>query len=215
MIYLLCEGHGEPLALSNLVTRLWTDLQLPHIPIRTPAIRYPGISSERGLNKALSIIRNRSAISGLLVVADQEDICPKTSGPAMSMVLSDACLPFPASYHVMYREYETLFLPSLQTMAGKALIDDRGIKRKGIREGAIFVGNPEANRDAKGIISDFMQDGRRYKPTLDQLPLTRMIDFDKLRDSMLPCFGTLERCLRHLSENHHRQGVYPPPRPIS
>jgi hypothetical protein len=129
----------------------------------------------------------------------------------MSKVLLDSALPFPAAYHVMYREFETLFLPCLPVMAGRSLVDDRKVQRKGIRAGAVFQGDPESKRDAKGIVSDFMQDGRRYKPTLDQLPLTRMIDFQILRDSNLPCFGTLERCLKHLSNNQGSQQVYPPP----
>jgi hypothetical protein len=49
---------------------------------------------------------------------------------------------------------------------------------------------------------------RSYKPTLDQLPLTRLIDFTALRAADLPCFGTLERALVFLAQGS-AGAVYP------
>lgn len=69
--------------------------------------------------------------------------------------------------------------------------------------------SPKAKRDAKGEISRHMPEGRVYKPTVDQLALTRLLDFRLLRASALPCFGTLERALRFLS-GAHEGDVYPP-----
>jgi hypothetical protein len=69
---------------------------------------------------------------------------------------------------------------------------------------------PEGPRDAKGVMSSLMPAGRAYKPTTDQLALTQMVDFDKLRVSGLPCFGTLERGVRFLLEEKGRPGdVFP------
>ncbi len=51
----------------------------------------------------------------------------------------------------------------------------------------------------------------RYKPTLDQLALTRMIDSSDLRSVGLPAFGTLERALRFLASAPAPGAVYPPP----
>jgi hypothetical protein len=60
-----------------------------------------------------------------------------------------------------------------------------------------------------------MSPGRSYKPTLDQLPLTRFVDFGAIRahEPPLPCFGTLERALRFLDARRQarEQGVYPLP----
>jgi hypothetical protein len=50
---------------------------------------------------------------------------------------------------------------------------------------------------------------RSYKPTLDQLPLTRLLDFSTLRRADLACFGSLERALRFL-DSGEAGGVYPP-----
>lgn len=50
---------------------------------------------------------------------------------------------------------------------------------------------------------------RSYKPTVDQLPLTRLIDFPTLRAADVPCFGTLEPALRFLAGGQATRGVYP------
>ena len=52
---------------------------------------------------------------------------------------------------------------------------------------------------------------RRYKPTVDQLPMTRMIDLEVLRRANVPCFATLERSLAFLAASVERSefGVYP------
>ena len=52
--------------------------------------------------------------------------------------------------------------------------------------------------------------GRSYKPTLDQLVLTRLIDFDLVRRRGLPCFETLQRALQFLAKSIGKDGVYPP-----
>jgi len=50
---------------------------------------------------------------------------------------------------------------------------------------------------------------RRCKPTLDQLPLTQMIDFPTIHEADVPCFGTLERALAFLAEEKYAGKVYP------
>jgi hypothetical protein len=64
------------------------------------------------------------------------------------------------------------------------------------------------------VISEHYVSGR-YKPTLDQLALTRMVDFKDLRAARLPAFGTLERALRFLASARVAGAVYPPPEPPS
>ena len=55
--------------------------------------------------------------------------------------------------------------------------DDRGIERAGLRPETVFTGQYEGVRGVKEWLSRHFPPGRSYKPTLDQLPLTRMIDF--------------------------------------
>ena len=209
MIYILVEGHGDTGAVSNLVNRLWNDLQLPYIPIHTPGIRWKNLHQRKGLERGVEYIRTKHDASGLLIVRDDEDNCPVDVVPTVTGILREFNAPFPIAYHIMYREFETLFLPCLRIFAGREIKYDFGEGKIRIHPKANFEGDFERNRDAKGIMSQFFPPGKSYKPSLDQLPLTRLINFEILRQSELACFGTLERCLNHLANNQENPTVYP------
>lgn len=210
--YLVVEGHGETAAALNLVTRLWADLLLPPMHWDAPPIRGLALHTRAGLERAAGLVRRKQDVLALLVLRDEDDACPRNTGPQSARWLTDLGLHFPAAVVLLRREYETLFLPSLWRMAGRKLVDARGIERPGLRAGSSFLGDPEGPRDAKGELSSRFVTGR-YKPALDQLALTRMIEFSDLRDAGLPSFGTLERALRFLgaAQNGLSGAVYPAP----
>lgn len=54
-----------------------------------------------------------------------------------------------------------------------------------------------------------MPPGRRYKPSVDQKPLTELVDFEAVRASGLAWFGTLERALRFLDAHLGTSAAYP------
>ncbi|MBN1199573.1 MAG: hypothetical protein JXA23_09495 [Bacteroidales bacterium] len=208
MIFLFVEGYGDARAASNLVTRLWADLALPFIPIDTGK-RLPNLNVNKGIQRAVDLIRTKSNADGLLIIRDDEDHCPAEIVKERTDFIRSLAPPFPVAYLIMYREFETLFLPGLHLFAGMTIMHEQGAGGVRISDDVNFEGNPEEFRDAKGIISRFYPGNKRYKPTLDQLPLTRLLDFNLLRASGLPCFGTLERCLHHLSANQNTGKVYP------
>lgn len=203
------EGHGEDGAAPNLVNRLWMDLGLPHAvwspkPVRAKLYTEPGVA------QLCQLLRTKPDCDRVLVLRDDEDGCPKDEGPRIGAWARAAKLPFPLAIVLTYREYETLFLASLESLAGKPLVDPNGVRRAGIAPSAVFTGDLQAKRGAKEVISSLMPAGRVYKPTTDQLALTRHLDFTRLRASGLPCFGTLERALRFLA-TAEPGAVYPPP----
>lgn len=155
-------------------------------------------------------MRAKADCDRVLFLRDEDDGCPKSRGPEAAAWLRHAALPFPAAFVLFRREYETLFLPCLPLMAGKPIVDPNNVRRVGLREGAKFEGDPQGRRDAKGVVSSFMPPGRTYKPTTDQLALTRLLDFGALRRAGLPCFSTLENALRFLA-GAAPGAVYPPP----
>jgi hypothetical protein len=208
--YLVVEGHGETQAALALVTRLWKNLGLPPMYWDDRVIRGRALHTRAGVDQAIELVRRKRDVRALLILRDEDDSCPKETGPLAAGWVARARLAFPAAVVLLRREYETLFLPSLWRMAGKPLVDPRGVQRPGIREGAHYDGDPEAPRDAKGEISRRFARGA-YKPTIDQLALTRMIDFEDLRAVGLPAFGTLERALRFLAQEACAGAVYPPP----
>ena len=103
-------------------------------------------------------------------------------------------------------EYEVLFLPCVGEMAGQP-IDGR----TGLVSGTRWdKSHWEAHRGVKEWLSGHFPKGRSYKPTVDQLPMTRMIDLDVLAAAGVPCFGTLERALQFLVRADTSPGdVYP------
>lgn len=208
--YILVEGHGEVTAAPNLITRLWADLSLPHLSWARP-IRPRGITSDGGVRRACEQLRAKDDVRAVLILRDDDDGCPQIDGPALADTVRELSLPFPVATVLAYREYESLFLASLPSLAGKNIKDASGMVRPGIAADAVFDGDPESIRDAKGWLSRHMPKGRKYKETLDQLPLTRMVDFGIVRNQGLPWFGTLERGLGHLASAAPGEvGVYPP-----
>jgi hypothetical protein len=209
--YVLVEGHGEVEAVPNLLNRLQVDLELPFLPWSTP-LRWPKLHRREDLARGCRYVRSKKDAGALLVLRDEDDDCPRTVGPEVARWVVELELPFPVAVVLLHREYEVLFLPCAERMAGRPLEDRLGRRRPGLHPGTTFEGDPEAVRGVKEWLSGHFDAGRSYKPTLDQLPLTRMIDFALVRQAKVPCFGTLERALRFLAENLGRAGgVYPPP----
>lgn len=210
-LYLVCEGHGEVKAALNLVTRLWRDLGLPAEAVwHDPPIRGLALQTEAGFKRTCALLRTKLDCKGALILRDEDDGCPARRGPEAARWVAEATLSFPAAVVLAHREYEALFLPCVHLMAGQPLTDPTGLRRPGLRAGTSFSGDPTQIRDVKGWLSARYEDGRAYKPTLDQLALTRLIDFPVLRQSALPCFETLERALRFLA-HQHGPCIYPPP----
>ena len=199
--YLVVEGHGDGQAALNMVTRLWDDLKLPALYWADP-IRGKNLHQERGVQKACQLVRSKPDADGLLLLRDEDDGCPKDAAPQAATWVRGWHLPFPAAVVLAHREYEAFFLPCIPLMAGRKLRGPGNLERPGLVDGSFFHGNPEGIRGVKEWLSEHMPPGHSYKPTVDQLPLTRMIDFETLRRSEppLPCFGSLERALLFLAK---------------
>lgn len=193
--YVVVEGHGDRAAAPNLLSRLSDDLGF-HGVVWKPPLRI-NVMRESDAEQAAELLRPRSDAEGVLVLRDDEDGCPRTDGPQIATWFKRLGLPFPVACVLLYREYETLFLPGLDLLAGKPLVSG-GIERRGIDPHACFDGDPEGPRDAKAILTSAMPPGRAYKETTDQLAFTRMLDFGRLRQRQLPCFLTLQRALTAL-----------------
>lgn len=202
------EGDGEVYAVPNLLLRLAQHLDLPLRFMQ--ARRWPAINTDAGLCAATEHARRTPSCDGLLILHDDDDGCPKRTGPLTAARLKGRSLPFPAASVLLCPEYEVLFLPCLAQMAGRRL--GGGVtQRPGLRVDVQWSGAWESKRGIKEWLAGHFVEGRRYKPTLDQLPLTQMIDLSTLLAADVPCVGTLERALRFLAAAGPGE-VYPPPR---
>jgi len=205
--YLVVEGHGDGQAALNLVVRLWQDLGLPTFHWAEP-IRGKNLHQERGIQKLGELLRAKLDADALLILRDEDDGCPKDLAPLAAGWVGTLKLPFPAAVVLAHREFEAFFLPCISRMAGRKLQGPGGGERDGVLPDTTFAGNAEAIRGVKEWLSKHMPQGRAYKPTVDQLPMTRLVDFSVLRNSEppLPCFGSLERALQFL-DRQTRSGV--------
>jgi hypothetical protein len=204
--YLIVEGHGEIEAAQKLVQRLWIDLGLTFLPWAMPK-RGKALNTQAGVLQACELLRAERDCAAALLLRDEDDECPATRGPETAGWVASAKLSFPVAVVLAHREFEAWFLPCLHLMAGKEI-------RPGLRfaEGAVYKGDPEAKRDVKGLLSKWFPPGKAYKPTLDQLAMTQMIDFPTLRTAGVPSFGTMENALRFLASPPAGSPVYPPPK---
>lgn len=201
--YLLVEGHGEVEAAGNLISRLSADLGSP-MPWSRP-IRWKNLHQKQGVQRGAELIRNKGDAAALLVLRDEDDLCPKLHGPEVAKWLRELDLPFPSAVVLLHPEYEVLFLPCLPLIRGQDLDGRPGLSPDAKWEHE----NWEAKRGLKEWLTRQFPPSRSYKPTLDQLPMTRRIDFSVLRAAAVPCFETLERALAYLNDRLGEGGVYP------
>ncbi len=195
--YILVEGHGEVEAAQNLVIRLSLDigLNLPWtMPRRWLNLHQWEAKTAGGIKAGAELIRSKPDAAALLILRDEDDGCPRKLAPETASRLRTLLLPFPVAYVLLHPEYEVLFLPCVEAMGFPKWDRDSWEARRGIKE----------------WLSAQLPRGRSYKPTVDQLPMTRQISFNELRQAMVPCFGTLERGLHFLKNNLGGVGkVYP------
>ena len=208
MIYILAEGHGEVEAAGKLIHKIWNNLGLPSVPIGI-AKKWPNLHLERGIQKGIEFIRSKKDIDGLIILRDDEDNCPAKLAPKIGEFIRRMNAPFPISYIIMYREFETLFVAYLTHFRGKTIKHNIGKGFITFNNDIYIPENPESIRDAKGEISNALTGSFRYKPTTDQLTLTQALDIDLLRATNLPCFGSLERGILHIANNVNKGSVYP------
>ena len=202
--YALVEGQGDEEAAGNLLARLSAD-QGAALSWSTP-VRWPNLHLEQGLRRGAEFVRAKPDARALLVLRDEDDACPRLRGPEMASWLRGLGLPFPAAVVLLHPEYEVVFLPCLDLMAGELLDGRPGLDAGTVWDGATW----EARRGVKEWLSRHFPRNRRYKPALDQLPMTRIVDFDRLRRAEVPCFETLERAVTFLNQSQDAGGVYPP-----
>lgn len=206
--YILVEGHGEVEAAGNLVSRLWREAG-KYQPW-APPIRWKNLHLQRGIVQGVERIRANKDAGALLILRDEDDACPKERGPEIASWARELHPPFPVAVVLLHREYEVLFLPCLDRIAGHSIVGADGQERPGLLPGTRYEGEWEAKRGVKEWLTSHFPPGRSYKPAFDQLPMTRMINIATLRAARVPCFQTLERALAFLAASFGEEGAYPP-----
>jgi hypothetical protein len=206
------EGHGEAGAIENLVIRTIQHLGLFHNPFSAlpPSNRFT-ITSPGGAIRAAQIAATQYPGS-VLLTADLDDGCPADVAPARAAALRAEAFSFPVALVFFHREFETLAVSIAGSLAGRELRSPAGRPILTLATPSVLLENPEQPRDAKGWVARELMGGVKYKPTVHQLPLTRVMDIEALQVARLSSFRRLESALLFLAREvrEARAGVYPP-----
>jgi hypothetical protein len=209
-LVLFVEGQGDADAVPTLVARLLEEQNASDCLFLGESFILHGLQKITGKNvaewtKKLRAAIKRSNTGAVLFLMDGDpdkfegkpfcaatvakELCNRARTVGAGVTFSLACV-------FACKEYESWFLASLHTLAGKPLPPDQ---RPGVRAGAQSVPDSENTpRDAKGELGRNMLSG--YKQTTDQGPLTRLLvaDLSAVRAAKLRSFARLEHAVAQL-----------------
>ncbi|MBN8733122.1 MAG: DUF4276 family protein [Acidobacteria bacterium] len=176
-IFPIVTGHGEVRALPVLLARIIREVQ----PEAAFSILKPWRCRENQLIDPRSPVLENAVRAGIqavgtegavFVVLDCEDDCPARLGPALRERIQGYARGGLATVVCAFREYETWFLWSLESMVGEY----------GLSHDAKAPNDPESCRGAKEWLASHIQGGS-YAPTIDQEVLTNAMDIKLARRS--------------------------------
>jgi hypothetical protein len=166
-IYPIIEGHGEVEAAPVLLRRLLAEADCHRIGVGRPIRRTQSqMRSKEGIQAAVRLALLQPECAAVVILFDGEDDCPKTLALDVRAWAREAAVGTPCDVVVAYREYETWFLAALESLRG----------HYGIRNDAVAPAHPEAKRDAKGALEEFMPANRAYSETGDQPGMSAQFD---------------------------------------
>lgn len=166
-LYLIVEGHGEVAAARVLLRRLLAEAACQHVDVARPIKRTQSeLRSKEGIQKVVRLALLQKECSGVVILFDGEDDCPKELAGQVRKWAHEAAAGTPCEVVVAYREYETWFLAALESLRG----------RYGIHQDATAPANPESRRNAKGALEEFMPADRAYSETGDQPAMSAVFD---------------------------------------
>lgn len=162
----IVEGHGDVLAVPDLLRRLVHEAGYPDVTV-SGAIRAKRseLVQKDSLERYISLARMK-APDAILILFDGDDDCPAELAGQVLEWASNAAEPTPCEIVIATREYEAWFLAAIESLRGK----------RGIAENAVRESTPENHRDAKGLLETKMIAGHFYVERTDQVALTAVFD---------------------------------------
>lgn len=170
----IVEGDGEVDAVPNLVNRLLQrntcfDLFAARV---INAHGCSNLTRPGGIERFVRLALLQPQCEGVLVLLDADENCAYTLSRELANRI--AAPQKPVAIVAAKCEYEAWFLASLPTIAGVPLDN-----RPGLNPGLTYPDERiETRVGVKGWLDRNFPIGRIYKETLDQLPMTRLIDLD-------------------------------------
>ncbi len=169
----LVEGHGEVLSFPILLRRIIAEIDPSATPAVPKGFRHPSGSMRRvgGLEAAINAVAEKHPEHAILVLIDSDDDCPKNLGPELKRRANDARPDLRISVVLAHREYEAWYLAAAESLAGK----------RNLSHDLIAPTDPEGIRGAKKWLTKQMPGSNKYRPTVDQAPLSQEFDLELAR----------------------------------
>ena len=183
------EGHGEIQAVPVLLRRIAAELgHGVHVP-RPVRIRRNRVSRAGELERAVELAsRDAGEAGSVLVLLDADQDCPVDLAAALASRARAVRPERPIRVVIARTEFESWFLAAAESIGG----------RRSIVVPETTPTNPEAVRDAKGVLSSWMPGNRSYRPSRDQAALAAVFDLRAARSA--PSFDKLWRDVESLLE---------------
>jgi hypothetical protein len=183
------EGHGEVKALPVLLRRIAYELLgVPYVLVPPPyRVKRNRMTQPAELSPASRFQSVRVADrGGVLVLADADDDCAVN----LAADLRQAAQPTPVEVAIAVREFEAWFLGAVESLRGHSAV----------RDDAVYDGNPERPRAAKGVLEELMTEP--YRETLHQPAFAAMVDIQQAQE--VRSFAHLVTCVDRLLKEETR-----------
>lgn len=162
----IVEGPGEVDAVPSLLGKILAQMGRYDIQVALPrnALGRGNLTKPKLLEALIADCSNERGCGAILILMDADKDCPVKLAQNFSR-RAQAMGPRHSVVTVIAKcEYEAWFLASLETMPG-------------LPEGLIYPGDVEARVGVKGWLDQhFFPPGRAYKPTINQMPMTKRLD---------------------------------------
>lgn len=206
-VTLLVEGPGDVAAVPRLIHTALARLGIQEVftdnrPMKVGDL--PKLRREGELEKHLRYAAAKP-FDIVLLALDCDDDCPVTVATELARRAAAMvpALAKPVGIVLFHREFETLFLHSLEAIAGGR--PDFGWKLEGLDPDDSW----ERKRGAKEVLRRFMAPGKTYKETIHQVDFIKELDLDRLHDKSRS-YRHLESTLRWVAGQHAEGAkVYP------
>ena len=167
MLQPIVEGHGDVKAVPVLLRRLAREAGIYDFQVGEPIRKSSTeLLQKEGLQRAVKIAKLKPECSGILVLFDSEDVCPKELAGQLAEWATEVSQGIPCAVVLPHSEYEAWFLASIESLRGKF----------GIRENSEPPQDPESIRGAKEALEYCMESGRSYHETVDQEHFSAVFD---------------------------------------
>ena len=189
----IVEGQGDVAAVPLLIRRIAAELY-PELAIDTPRpirVHRNQVVQRDKLEQEVELAARRIGGQGaIFIILDSDDDCPAQLGPELLYRASQTRNDLPIAVVLAKHEFEAWFLAAAESIRG----------RKGLGNEIHSPNDPEAIRDAKGWLSERIENDRKYRERRDQPALAASFDFEQARraDSFDKCYREIVRLLEEL-----------------